>query len=189
MLFIQGVIFGISPYELSLLDFYLEQPHQDPEWVQFVRNRLQTQGLSPEKYEVMVRDFLNTEACFATRDQISSLYQKIFYGRDDPSFFINPIDLDGIVHVYLEKIEFDQSALTQVLFSFCTEGHNSPFYSDIKATQAEYFNNFMKLKAKDNFEMQERENIFNNFMKLKKKMEFLQDKNTSLRQRLFIDFP
>ena len=65
----------------------------------------------------MVRDFLNTELCFSTREQICSMYQIFFYGREDPKFFIDPIDLDLILHVHLEGVEFNQTALHQVLTS------------------------------------------------------------------------
>jgi hypothetical protein len=127
--FYQNKIFCILPSEIALLDHYLHQPQQDPEWVQFVHQRLRTQRLSPWKYEVMVRDFLNTEFCFATQEQICSIYKIIYYGREDPNFFIDPIDLDSILHVYLEQIEFDHSALSQVFYSLYTRGHDSPFYS------------------------------------------------------------
>jgi len=45
MLFYQHTILGILPSEIALLDFYLNQAHQDPEWVEYVRQRLQTQGV------------------------------------------------------------------------------------------------------------------------------------------------
>jgi len=106
--------FGILPSEISLLESYLNQPHQDPEWVEFVRQGLQTPSLSPRAYEVMMRDFLNTELCFSTREQIFSMYKLIFYGREDPKFFIDPIDLDCILHVSVERIEFNHSALSEV---------------------------------------------------------------------------
>lgn len=72
ILFSEISIFSVLPSEICLLDFYLNQPHQDPEWVEFVRQRLQSPRLSPREYELMVRDFLNTELCFATREQICS---------------------------------------------------------------------------------------------------------------------
>lgn len=64
--------FCILPSELGLLDHYMSQPDQDPEWVEFVRQSLETPGLSPQVYEVMVRDFLEKEFCFTTRDPLST---------------------------------------------------------------------------------------------------------------------
>lgn len=93
---------GILPSELYLLEFYLKQSHQDPEWVEYVHQVLKTTPIHSATYEVMVRDFLNTEFCFVTRDQICSLYQLIFYGREDPQFWIDPIDLDSILRVPFE---------------------------------------------------------------------------------------
>ena len=63
----------------------------------------------------MVRDFLNTEMCVATRQQITDLYKIIFYGREAPHLFIDPIDLDKVIQVYLEIWEFDHPTLTEVL--------------------------------------------------------------------------
>jgi hypothetical protein len=61
----------------------------------------------------MVRDFLNTELCSATREQIFSLYKKCFYGREYPKLFIDPIDLELILYVHLENVEFNHKALWQ----------------------------------------------------------------------------
>nr|QHB79552.1 hypothetical protein [Sesuvium portulacastrum] len=128
---------GILPSELNLLEFYLKQ--SDPEWVEYVHQVLKTTPIHSATYEVMVRDFLNTEMCFVTRDQISSLYQLIFYGREDPQFFIDPQDLDFILRVHLEPFEFNHPALCRVLQNLCNEGQESPFYYEVKTTQAEHF--------------------------------------------------
>nr|YP_009045810.1 orf189 [Batis maritima]AIC83413.1 orf189 [Batis maritima] len=131
MILYHSTFFGILPSEIYLLEHYLNQPH--------VRQRLQTQRMSPRVYEVMVRDFLKTELCFATREQIFSLYKILFYGIEDPQFFIDPIDLDCLLHVHLEQIELNHKALSQVFLSLFNERHDSPFYSDVKTSQAGHF--------------------------------------------------
>jgi hypothetical protein len=143
---------GILPSEMSLLEFYLSHPHQDPEWVEYVREVIRTTSIHSKTYEVMIRDFLNTELCFATRDQISSLFQLLFYGREDPKFWIDPIDLDCILRVHLEPLEFNHNALCQVLESLCKEGQESPFYSSVKTSQSSHFSGFLN----QNREMQDR---------------------------------
>nr|AAA80307.1 orf154 [Petunia axillaris subsp. parodii] len=87
----------------------------------------------------MIQDLLNTEMCFSTREQICSIYKMIFYGREDPKMFIDPMDFDSIVKVYLESIEFNHSALGEVLESLCTEKHDSPFYKDVKCCASHIF--------------------------------------------------
>ena len=182
----QAFYFGILPSEIDLLEFYLNQPHQDPEWVEFVRQRLETPSLSPRAYEVMVRDFLNTELCFSTREQICSMYKQIFYGREDPKFFIDPIDLDCILHVSIERIEFHHSALSEILKNLCTEGHDSPFYSEVKTTQTEHFRGFLNLKRKTQLDLQQQEEMYNQVKSMEKKISFLKNKNTYLRERISI---
>jgi len=179
-------ILGILPSELALLDHYMNQPDQDPEWVEFVRQRLQTQGLSPREYEVMVRNFLETEFCFTTRDQISSLYQLIFYGREDPQFFIDPQDLDSILRVHLEPLEFNHPALCQVLQSLCNEGQESPFYWEVKTTQAEHFQGFLKQKHQARLDMQHRRELSTQWESLERRNAFLSEETASLREKLFI---
>ncbi|YP_173378.1 hypothetical protein NitaMp128 (mitochondrion) [Nicotiana tabacum] len=179
-------IFGILPSELELLSHYLNQPDKDPEWVEFVRERLQTQGLSPREYEIMVRDFLNTELCFATREQISSLYQLLFYGREDPQFFIDPQDLDSILRVHLEPLEFNHPALCQVLESLCVEKHDSPFYQDVKMAQAHHFRGFINLKHQAKLEMQHRLELGEVWKSLERRNAFLSQENASLREKLLI---
>lgn len=184
MVFFQNTLFGILPCEMSLLNHYLDQPNQDPEWVEFVRQRLQTQNLSPSKYEVMVRDFLNTEMCVSTREQISVLYQILFYGREDPQFFIDPFDLDSIIHVYLEEIEFNHPALTKVLFSLSIDRENSPFYTEVKTTQARHFQGFVNLRQKAQLDLLRRNHRFNESKALENRINLLQSQNASLKDRL-----
>ena len=140
----------------------------------------------PREYEVMVRQFLSTELCFATREQISSLYQLIFYGREDPKLFIDPSDLDFIVHVSLEKIEFNHTALCRVLQSLCNEGHESPFYWEVKTTQAEHFRGFLNLKQQARLDMQNQQDLYSQYESLEKRKAFLREENASLRERLFL---
>lgn len=186
LLLYQHTLFGILPSELQLLDHYMNQPHQDPEWVEFVRERLQTHGLSPREYEVMVRDFLNTEFCFATREQISELYRLIFYGREDPQFFIDPLDLDSIVKVELESVEFNHTALCQIFQSLCNEGHESPFYCEVKTTQAEHFQGFLKQKHQARLDMQHRQELSTQWESIERRSAFLKEENASLREKVFL---
>lgn len=186
MLLSHNTILAILPSEISLLDFYLNQPHQDPEWVEFVRQRLQSPRLSPTEYEVMVRDFLNTELCFASREQICSLYQIIFYGREDPESFIDPIDLEGILHLSLEKIEFNHSALSHVFFSLFHERHDSPFYSDVKSSQAEHFRGFLEQKRQAQLARQAREELIAEWESISRRSASLEEENANLRQKLFL---
>nr|QEQ76316.1 hypothetical protein [Solanum tuberosum] len=179
-------LFGIVPSELLLLDHYINQPDKDPEWVEFVRQGLQTQGLSPREYEVMVRNFLETEFCFSTRDQISSLYQLIYYGREDPQFFIDPQDLDSILRVHLEPFEFNHPALCQVLESLCGDREESPFYAEVKRTQAEHSQGFLKQKHQAQLEMHHRRELVELWKSLERRNAFLSEENASLREKLFL---
>ena len=70
------------------------------------------------------------------------------------------MDLDLILHVHLEKIEFNLSALHQVLASLCTEGHDSTFYSEIKTEHAEHFQGFLALNEKKALEIQYRDELY-----------------------------
>ncbi|CAH9118082.1 unnamed protein product [Cuscuta epithymum] len=130
----------------------------------------------------MVRNFLETEFCFATRDQISSLYQLIFYSREDPQLFIDPIDLDSILRVHLEPLEFDHPALCQVLQSLCNEGQESPFYCEVKTTQAEHFQGFLKQKHQARL----RREFSKSIESLERRNAFLSEENASLREKLLI---
>lgn len=132
----------------------------------------------------MVRDFLNTELCCATREQICSLYKIIFYGREDPKFFIDPIDLDCILHVHLENVELNQKALHQVLTSLCTEGHESHFFSEVKTRQAKHFKGIKTLKEKAALERQHSEELYREAIELQHKNAFLTERNSYLRQIL-----
>ncbi|PHT95903.1 hypothetical protein T459_03785 [Capsicum annuum] len=175
---------GILPSELNLLEFYLKQ--SDPEWVEYVHQVLKTTPIHSATYEVMVRDFLNTEMCFVTRDQISSLYQLIFYGREDPQLFIDPQDLDSILKLHLEPLEFNHPALCQVLESLSFERETSPFYFEVKRTQAEHFQGFLKQKHQAQLEMQHRRELKELWESLSRRNAFLSEENASLRERLFI---
>ena len=186
MVFFQNTIFCILPTEVSLLNHYMNQPTQDPEWVEFVRQGLQTPSLSPGQYEVMVRDFLNTEMCFSTREKISGAYKTLFYGREDAQFFIDPGDLDSIIHVHLERIEFDHPSLTEILSSLSLEKENSPFYTGVKTAQAKHFQGFLNLKKKAQLDSLQQNHIFEEANALENRIRFLQSENASLKERLFL---
>lgn len=174
---------NILPSEVSLLHFYLNQPDQDPEWVEYVRQGLQSPGLSSRAYEVMVRDFLNTEMCFETRNQIVELYQILYYGREGPSFFIDPSDLDLILRVHLEDVTFNHSALIQVLASLCTEGRSSSFYWDVQRAQAEHFDSLLNCKQETRLKHLE---LCAELESLERKRAFLIEENASIREKLLI---
>ncbi|KAK4839741.1 hypothetical protein QYF36_024553 [Acer negundo] len=158
----------ILPSELNLLEGYLNEA-QDPEWVEFVRQRLQIQNHAPRIYESLVRDFINTELCFSTRDKICSMYKLLFYSREDQKFWVDPIDLDCILHVHLEGVEFNLPALHQVLTSLSTEGHESTFYSQVKTRHAHHFHGFLALKEKAALEMQQDLELRQEWIELEKK--------------------
>jgi len=186
-LFYPQTLFGILPSELALLDHYLKQPHQDPEWVEFARHRLQDRSLSPVEYERIVRDLINTELCFSTQDQIASLYQILFYGRTDPKFFIDPQDLDLIIRVHLESksIEFDHAALCQILESLCVQGGESPFFTEVQSTQANHFEGFIKQKHAARLDMQHRQELKTQWEALSRRTSFLREENDNLKQQIF----
>ena len=173
----------ILPSELNLLEGYLNEA-QDPEWVEFVRQRLQIQNHAPRIYESLVRDFINTELCFSTRDKICSMYKLLFYSREDQKFWVDPIDLDCILHVHLEGVEFNLPALHQVLTSLSTEGHESTFYSQVKTRHAHHFHGFLALKEKAALEMQQDLELRQEWIELEKKEAFLQERNALLKRRL-----
>lgn len=112
------------------------------------------------------------------------MYKIIFYGREDPKFFIDPIDLDLILHVHLENVEFNLSALYQVLKSLCTEGPESPFYSEVKTRQAKHFEGFLALKEKVALSIQDRELFYRDAKALTERNTFLWENNAFLRGRL-----
>lgn len=85
----------VLPSECQLLDRYFNLPGQDPEWIQFVRERLETSP--PAEFETRFRSFMNIELCSSTRDMILDLYKVIFYGREDPLVFIPSNDLDLVL--------------------------------------------------------------------------------------------
>nr|WMB96653.1 hypothetical protein [Solanum melongena]WMB96733.1 hypothetical protein [Solanum melongena] len=188
LLLLTHTVLGILPADLDLLGFYLNQPNQDPEWVQYVRERVITGrgSLSPRAYEAMVRDFLNTEMCCATRNQVSSLYIHIFYGIEDSRFWIDPQDLEKILKVHLERVEFDHSALGEILRSLCVERENSAFYEDVKTAQAEHFQGFLKQKHQARVEMQQRLDSHRELEFLSKRITSLAEKNGALREKIQI---
>ncbi|KAK4721398.1 hypothetical protein R3W88_011631 [Solanum pinnatisectum] len=156
-------LFGIVPFELLLLDHYINQPDKDPEWMEFVRQGLQTQGLSPREYEVMVRNFLETEFCFSTRDQISSLYQLIYYGWEDPQFFIDPQDLDSILRTL--------NPLNSITWLYARSW---------KAC------GFLKQKHQAQLEMHHRRELVELWKSLERRNTFLSEEKASLREKLFL---
>jgi hypothetical protein len=184
MVLFQNTIFGISPFEMDLLNHYLNQPNQDPEWLKYVRDCLGTTSPYLRQYDIMVRNFLDYYNCETTREQITQIYQIIYYGREAPQFLIEPIDLDGIIRVYLEKWEFNQAALTEVLSSLIQERENSPFYTEVKTTEAHHFQGFLNLRKKAQLDLLQRNKILKDYKALENRIQFLQSQNASLKDRL-----
>lgn len=112
------------------------------------------------------------------------MYKIIFYGREDPKFFIDPIDHSLILHVHLENVEFNLSDLSQVLTSLCTEGPESTFYSEVKTRQATHFQGFLALKEKAALSIQDREQFYREAKALTERNTFLWENNAFLRGRL-----
>jgi hypothetical protein len=184
MVLFQNTIFGISPFEMDLLNHYLNQPNQDPEWLKYVRDCLGTTSPYLRQYDIMVRNFLDYYNCETTREQITQIYQIIYYGREAPQFLIEPIDLDGIIRVYLEKWEFNHAALTEVLSSLIQERENSPFYTEVKTTEATHFQGFLNLRKKAQLDLLQRNHFFNEIQRLDNRIQFLQCENASLKGRI-----
>lgn len=61
----------VLPSECQLLDFYLRQPRQDPEWIQFVHERRSL--CPPVEFEARFQSFLNIELCTSTREMVIDL--------------------------------------------------------------------------------------------------------------------
>lgn len=60
----------------------------------------------------------------------------IFFGRQDPLLCIPGKDLDLLLRRHLEPIEFDLSALCEVLRSLHHDRHAAPFYSGLLESDA-----------------------------------------------------
>ncbi|KAG5610387.1 hypothetical protein H5410_021668, partial [Solanum commersonii] len=147
-------LFGIVPSEL--LEHYINQPDKDPEWVEIRTTRSTNPGTFTQGVRGHGEQFPGNRVLFSTRDHISSLYQLIYYGREDPQFFIDPQDLDYILMVHLEPFEFNHVALCQVLESFHGDREESPFYAEVKRTQAKHSHGFFLKKQQDQLEMHHR---------------------------------
>uniref|UniRef100_A0A3Q7JDD0 Uncharacterized protein n=1 Tax=Solanum lycopersicum TaxID=4081 RepID=A0A3Q7JDD0_SOLLC len=83
-------LFGIVPFEILLLDHYINQLYKDPEWVDFIRQELKN------------RDFhrRSTRSCYN--------------GWDDPQFFVDPQDMDSILRIHLKILEFNHPSIRSV---------------------------------------------------------------------------
>nr|WMB96608.1 hypothetical protein [Solanum melongena]WMB96668.1 hypothetical protein [Solanum melongena] len=107
------------------------------------------------------------------------------YGREDPQLFIDPQDLDSILRVHLEPFEFNHPALCQVLESLCGDREESPFYAEVKRTQAEHFQGFLKQKHQAQLEMHHRRELVELWKSLERRNAFLSEENASLREKIF----
>jgi len=179
----QYCIFGILPSEFNLLDFFLNQPHQEQEWVQLVRRRIQN-PISSLEYELFVRDVLNIEMCYSTQEKKISMYKVLFYNREDPRFFILPSDLSLILHVHLEDIFFNHSALSEVLGSLCAQGHESFFYEEVKSHRARDFEGFLAQKHQKKLEIKRSADLIDTLKKLEERHSFFVERNTFLQDKL-----
>jgi hypothetical protein len=168
------------------LEHYLRQPHQDPQWVEFVKIRLQTHGLSPAAYEQMFRNFLNTELCFSVREHILELYTILFYGGPDPQFWLKSSDLKIIIAGHLEtlNVEFDLVSLCQILESLCSERQASPFYTGVQSAQAEHFEGFLNQYRLSQGQILEREAFLNQWNDLCRNSDLLAKQNAILKEQI-----
>lgn len=70
----------VTPFEIDMLDSYLNRENQDQEWVDYVRATLQT-APTPRSFEVAFRSFLNIEMCSSIKEEIIDIYKSIFFAR------------------------------------------------------------------------------------------------------------
>lgn len=98
---------------------------------------------------------------------------------------MDPLDLDSIIQVHLESIELNHRALTNVLLSLSIERENSPFYTEVKTTQATHFQGFLNLRKKAQLDLLQRNDFFNKAKALENRIQFLQCQNASLKERVF----
>lgn len=178
------LFWGVMPtsVDVQLLNQYLRSPEQDPKWVQFVHESLRNcpQTELPRRFQ----SFMNIEMCTSTNKQIISLYQMIFYGREDPRSFIRPTDLECIVRVALEPYQFNGRDLSKILYSLCQDKHSSPFYELLKESYADHFSGFLEQKRQEELRMIERESLYRDFLQSQERGAWLKEENARLRQRL-----
>ena len=144
---------NILPSECQLLDFYLNQPGQDPDWVQFVYERLLRHPLNSKFLWN-----LHIEFCSSTREQIINLYIIQCYGREDPFIWIQINDLDFLLRRADEKenIDYNLNALSQILRSLCQDRHDEPFNSGLIQAGGDSFHQFWQEQHRAEIEMHRR---------------------------------
>ncbi|KAM1633706.1 hypothetical protein TB2_011681 [Malus domestica] len=82
-------------------------------------------------------------------EMVISLFKTIFFGRDDPLLFIPAEDLDLLLRVALENVEFDQKALSEIFESLCKDRHESPSYSSVMESKADAFSQLLEQHRND----------------------------------------
>jgi len=179
--FILGPLFmHVLPSEVQLLDFYLGQPWQDPEWVHFVYERMAECTNLPAQFGARFQSFMNIELCTSTRDMIIELYKTIFYGKEDPLLFIPRHDLDLFLRAALGSFDFDQAALSEILRSLCQDRHESPFYSGLLESNADAFNQIWQQQHNAEIEMHRRTQDYLEALRLEGRNRELSEQNQFL---------
>ncbi len=124
------------------------------------------------------------EMCSSTEDKKISMYKVLFYGREDPRFFFYPSDLSLILHVHLEDICFNHSALSEILTSLCAQGNSSPFYEEVKSHRARDFEGFLAQKLQKEYEIKRSKDLIDTLIKLEERHSFFVERNTFLQDKL-----
>ena len=116
---------------VPLLEFYLNMPHQDPNWVRYVIDVLR--ATPPAEMAAQIQSFINLESASATQKVIIDQCKTIFFSKEDSTLFIPEFYFDVMVSALLEQlnIEFNQPALSSILMSLSTDEHHAPFYAEL----------------------------------------------------------
>ncbi len=136
----------------------------------FVFEKLNECRNIPTEFEARFQSFLNIELCASTREMIIDLYKTLFYGREDPLFFIPTRDLDLLLRAALGSFDFDQAALNEILRALCQDRHESPFYSGLLESKADDFNQLWQQQHNAAIEMHRRNQDYMEALKLESRI-------------------
>ena len=171
--------FKILATERELLDFYLNLPYQDPECVN-------TTLLSspPAEQDSAFQSFMRLEFSVSTPEMVISLFKTIFFGREDPLLFIPAEDLDLLLRVALESVEFDQKALSEIFESLCKDRHESPSYSSVMESKADAFSQLLEQHRNDQLAKRRRNQEHAEVHRLQERIRELQKGRESLLRQI-----
>lgn len=171
-------VMHVLPTGWDLLNFYLNQPGQDPEWVHFVHERLAECINIPEQLAGRFQSFLNIELCTSTRGMIIECFKILFFGWEDHLLFIPSQDLDHLLRAALAGYEFDHETLLEILRSLCQDRRESPFYSLILESDA--FHGFWEQQHNAAIEMHRRNEDYLEALRLADRIRELSEENQFL---------